>query len=99
MAFLRWSSICLGIDFSRCHIKYFIDGRKVADEDLVETWKDLCNGVNPPYPSKVVKIKSGQNMVGDLTNINVYGKMLSDITMEKVFRLFLLKIICKRQIG
>ena len=84
MAWLRWSSICLGIDLPLCHVKYYIDGRKVADEDLVDTWNDLCAGVDPPFPSQVDKIKSGQNMVGDLTNINVYGRMLTDDEMRKV---------------
>ena len=65
-------------------MKYFIDGRKVADEALVDTWMDLCNGVDPPFPTKIEKIKSGQNMVGSLTNINVYGRLLTDDEMEKV---------------
>ena len=53
-ALLRWSSVCLGIDFDRCwvkildyrsrnwnnfddflQVKYYIDGRRVADEALV----------------------------------------------------------------
>ena len=81
---MRWSSICLGVDFTLCHVKYYIDGRKVADEDLVDTWKDLCQGVDPPFPTTVDKIKSGQNMVGFLTNINMFGSILSDDEMKKV---------------
>ena len=34
-ALLRWSSVCFGVDFDLCWVKYWIDGRKVADEALV----------------------------------------------------------------
>ena len=84
IAFRRWSSICIGVDFPYCHVKYYIDGIKVGDEDLVETWNDLCFGVNPKFPTNLYRIKSGQHMVGDLTNINVYSGMLTDDEMEKV---------------
>ena len=66
-------------------MKYFIDGRKVADEGLVDTWKDFCAGVEPPFPDRIEKIKSGQNMVGLLTNLNMYGRLLTDDEMKKVF--------------
>ena len=69
---------------SKCHVKYFIDGRKVADESFVDSWKALCSGVKPPYPSQFGKMKSGQNMVGDLTNINMYARILSDSEMSRV---------------
>ena len=65
-------------------MKYFIDGRKVADEELVDTWKDFCAGIDPPFSAKIKRIKSGQNMVGFLTNINMYGRLLTDDEMEKV---------------
>jgi hypothetical protein len=67
-------------------VKYFIDGRKVADEDLVSAWKDLCDGINPAYPKQIEKIQSGQNMVGYLTNINAYGRILTNKEMSKVTR-------------
>ena len=85
-AFLRWSSICLGIDFSLCHVKYFIDGRKVADEDLSSSWINLCSGDDPPWPGQMKMIKSGQNMVGYLTNINMYSNMLNDTEMKQVYK-------------
>ena len=84
MAFQRWSAICLGVDFTRCHVVYFIDGRIVADEKLVDTWKDFCAGIDPPFPNNIERIKSGQNMVGFLTNINMYGRLLTDDDMRKV---------------
>ena len=86
-AFLRWSSICLGIDFSICHVKYFIDGRKVADKALSNSWLDLCAGKDPPWPNKTTMIKSGQNMVGYLTNLNMYKNMLNDTEMKQVSNL------------
>ena len=93
LAWLRWSAICVGIDFSLCHVKYYIDGRKVADEDLVSTWQDLCDGKDPQFPTQVDRMMSGQNMVGDLTNINVYGMMLSDEDMNKVLNISLFSAI------
>ena len=83
-AFLRWSSICHSVDFTRCWVKYYIDGRKVADQKLVPTWADLCAGREPPWPSKVTKIAAGQNMVGYLTNINVHSRVLQDQEMLAV---------------
>ena len=73
-------------------MKYYIDGRKVADEDLVDTWKDLCQGVDPPFPTTIDKIKSGQNMVGYFTNINMFGSILSDDEMEKVHMKFVIAL-------
>ena len=43
-------------------MKYYIDGRKVADEALVDTWMSLCNGTSPAWPTGVSRMKSGQNM-------------------------------------
>ena len=34
-ALLRWSAICVAIDFARCWVTFWIDGRQVADEPLV----------------------------------------------------------------
>ena len=83
----------MGINLSLCHVKYYIDGRKVADEDLVSTWQDLCDGKDPQFPTQVDRMMSGQNMVGDLTNINVYGMMLSDEDMNKVLNISLFSAI------
>ena len=38
-ALLRWSAICVAIDFGRCWVTYWIDGRQVADEPLVK-WNE-----------------------------------------------------------
>ena len=65
-------------------MKYYIDGRKVADEPLVETWRDLCAGINPSFPNMTSKIVSGQYMVGDLTNINIFSALLTDSDMKEV---------------
>ena len=65
-------------------MKYFIDGRKVADEKLIDTWTEFCSGKDPPYPNQLAKIVSGPNMVGDLSNINVYKNILSDMDMNLV---------------
>ena len=65
-------------------MKYYIDGRKVADQKLVPTWTELCAGRDPPWPSRVTKIVSGQNMVGRLTNINVHSRILQDEEMLAV---------------
>ena len=40
-ALLRWSAICVAIDFGRCWVTYWIDGRQVADEPLVK-----CNEID-----------------------------------------------------
>ena len=69
-------------------MKYYIDGRKVADQKLVPTWTDLCAGRDPPWPSKVTKIAAGQNMVGYLTNINVHSRVLQDQEMLAVTKFF-----------
>ena len=29
----------------------------------VDTWADLCSGTSPPWPTRIVQLKSGQNMV------------------------------------
>ena len=90
---MRWSSICHSVDFGKCWVKYFVDGRKVADQKLVPTWADLCAGRDPPWPKKVTKIVAGQNMVGRLTNINVHSRVLSDQEMLQVIFVFLFWII------
>ena len=61
---LRWSAVCVGIDFDRCWVKYFIDGRKVANETLMDTWTSLCDGTQPSWPSRVSRMISGQSLVG-----------------------------------
>ena len=71
-------------------MKYYVDGRKVADQKLVPTWADLCAGRDPPWPKKVTKILAGQNMVGRLTNINVHSRVLSDEEMFEVMFMFYL---------
>ena len=81
---LRWSSICLALDLSLCWVKYWIDGRKVADEALVATWASLCNGSQPAWPTAVSHMKSGQNLVGDLTNLQLHSSLLSDNVMEAI---------------
>ena len=44
----------------------------------------MCEGINPEYSKEIDKIISGQNMVGYLTNINMYGRMLNDEEMSQV---------------
>ena len=50
----------------------------------MDTWTDFCKGTDPPFPERIDSIKSGQNMVGFLTNINMFSRMLADDEMREV---------------
>ena len=56
----------------------------MADQKLVPSWEKLCAGQEPQWPNQVGKILAGQNMVGQLTNINVHSRILDDEDMLKV---------------
>ena len=84
LAFQRWSSICMSLDFELGFLIYYIDGRKVADQELNESLKRLFRGESIPWPLKIQIFKDGENMVGDITNMNAYSRLLTKEDMERI---------------
>ena len=80
LAFRRWSAICISLDLAVGYVVYYIDGRKVADVALADDFKSNL----VPWPQKVKMFKVGENMVGDITNLHVYARLLTEEEMEKI---------------
>ena len=84
LPFQRWSSICMSLNFDENHIVYFIDGRKVADEKLVDKFKPIFKSSSKQWPKQVQMFRMGENIVGDLTNVNAYAKLLTPEEMHLI---------------
>ena len=60
-ALLRWSGICVAIDFDRCWVLYWIDGRQVADEPLVKAFDIHEYNMHPIFNTKHAKHRTQGN--------------------------------------